>query len=94
MSIPSFDTAQYLNRYSTRAVKNFLQPRGPMDRAYLVSLAFWFCTAIFFKPEPIFRVISFFLTIFFLVLSNLERKRIHADTHILGSTIKLFIISL
>ncbi|MHA1994171.1 MAG: hypothetical protein ACW97Z_06495 [Candidatus Hodarchaeales archaeon] len=64
MSIPSFDTAQYLNRYSTRAVKNFLQPRGPMDRAYLVSLAFWFCTAIFFKPEPIFRVISFFLTIF------------------------------
>ncbi len=94
MSIPSFDTAQYLNRYSTKAVTDFLEPRGPLDRAYLLSLAFWFCTSIFFKVEPMFRALSFFFTIFFLVLSNIERKRIKADIHILGSTIKLFIISL
>lgn len=31
LSIPNIDTAQYLNKYSTREVNNFLHPRGPMD---------------------------------------------------------------
>jgi len=94
MSISGINTAQYLNKYSTRAVTDFLQPQSSLDRIYLIFLTFWFCTSIFFIQVPWLRVGSFMGTILFLFLSNLERKRTSKNLSLLGSTIKLFIMAL
>jgi hypothetical protein len=94
MSIPGVNTAQYLNKYSTRAVTDFLQPHSSLDRIYLIFLTFWFCTSIFFIQVPWLRVGAFSGTILLLFLSNLERKRANKNLSLLGSTIKLFIIAL
>ncbi|MHA2237123.1 MAG: hypothetical protein ACXAB2_01995, partial [Candidatus Hodarchaeales archaeon] len=93
MALPGIDATQYLNRYSTRAVSDFIQPRGTLDSLYMLFLAFWFGTSVLVTQEPVFRAGSFTLTIMFLIISNLERKWKDQKLFLTGSTLKLFLVS-
>ncbi len=92
MSIPSFDTSHYMNKYSTSAVREFLQPHGTIDKLYLISLVFWFSTSIFFKQAPLLRFGFFIFTILFLIINNLVKKREDREFSLYGSVIKVFFI--
>jgi len=92
MSIPSFDTSQYLSKYSTRAVREFLQPHGTIDKIYLISLVFWFSTSIFFTQVPLLRFGSLICTVLFLIVNSLIKKRKDCEFSLYGSVIKFFFI--
>ncbi|MHA2030197.1 MAG: hypothetical protein ACW99Q_12445, partial [Candidatus Kariarchaeaceae archaeon] len=90
MSIPNMGTTQFANKYSTKAVRDFLQPRGTLDSFYLISLLFWLGTSIFFQQSPILRASSFLFTITFLILTNFSKKISEHEISLQGSAIKVF----
>ena len=91
MSIPNLGTTQFASKYSTKAVRDFLQPRGTLDSLYLISLLFWMATSIFFQQAPELRVLSFIFTILFLVLTNIFKKISRHEISLQGSSIKVFL---
>jgi hypothetical protein len=90
MSIPNLGTSQFVNKYSTQAVRDFLQPRGTLDSLYLISLLFWMATSVFFQQAPILRVGSFLSTILFLILTNFSKIYSSQELSLQGSSIKVF----
>ncbi len=90
MSIPNISASQFVNKNSTKAVRDFLKPRGTLDSLYLISLLFWVGTSIFFPQTPILRLISFLFTIIFLILTNLAKKFFKHEISLQGSAIKVF----
>ena len=93
MALHGINATQTLNKYSARAVSDFIQPRGTLDSLYMLFLAVWFGASVLITHNPLFRAITFSFTILFLIFSNLERKYRNRTVYLMGSTLKLFIIT-
>ena len=94
ISDPSQISSQFLNEYSSKAVRNFLRPKSSIDKAYMITLVLWVGASIFISHEPIFRAYSFFGVILFLIVVNLETLKEGGEISLGGSAFKLFLMYL